>query len=114
MNGLIIPFIVSLVAVMAGTLCQFKGSRYLLIGMGGLTAAAIAVLWAVNFAAGMIGCEGGTIRTMSCPEDHALTPVLFTLGKVAANLTLPGLVAGPVAAPFAALAEYWTRRNRKA
>jgi len=114
MSGLIVPFVVSLVAVMAGTLCKFKGSRYLLIGMGGLTAGAILVIWIVTFLAGSIGCDGGAIRTMTCPDGSAMADILMPIGNIATNLMLPGLVAGPVAAPFAALAEYWTRRNRKA
>lgn len=114
MSGLIVPFIVSLVAVMAGTLCRFKGSRYLLIGMGGLTAGAIFVVWVVTFLAGSIGCTGGAIRVMSCPEGSAMADILIPIGNIATNLMLPGLVAGPVAAPFAALAEFWTRRNKKA
>lgn len=112
MSNLIIPLIFALAATGAGFLCIYRGSRYLLIGMGGLTAVAIVVVMALGAIAGGLGCTGGAFRAMSCP-DTGLAQAVKAVGGFASLLTLPGLVAGPVAAPIAGLAEYWTRRNRK-
>ena len=114
MLELLIPLVFSLAAVAAGTLCRYPGARYLLIGMGGLTAGAILLLLVCQLIAGLLGCEGTSIRTMSCSAPSVLTSAVLWLGRMAALMTLPGLVAGPVAAPLAGLAEYWVRRNRKA
>ncbi|MGI3167745.1 hypothetical protein ACRARG_01240 [Pseudooceanicola sp. C21-150M6] len=113
MIELLIPLVFSLAAIAAGTLCRYRGARYLLIGMGGLTAAALVLLIAAQLIAQLLGCEGASIRSMTCPAPTLLSGLVLRIGGIAALLTLPGLVAGPVAAPLAGLAEYWWRRNRK-
>ena len=113
MADLAVPLVVSLLAVWAGTLCRFRGSRILLIAMGGLTAGAILAVMILTPLATGLGCEGTALRTMTCPEGSALAGLVRSLGALASMLMLPGLVAGPFAAPLAGLAEFWTRRNAR-
>lgn len=114
MGNLFLPFIFSLAALGAGFLCRYKGARFLLIGMGGLTAVAIVAVVLLQAIAGGLGCTGSSFRAMSCPEGSSAAQAIKTIGGFASLLTLPGLVIGPIAAPIAGLAEYWTRRNTKA
>lgn len=111
MTDLAIPLVLSLLAVWAGTLCRFRGSRVLLIGMGALTAIAIVLVMVLTPLAAGLGCQGSTLRSMSCPAGSALAGLVRSIGAMAALLMLPGLVAGPFAVPLAGLAEFWTRRN---
>ncbi|WP_370274315.1 hypothetical protein [Pseudooceanicola nitratireducens] len=111
MAELILPLVLSLAVTGAGIFFRYKGARYLLIGMGALTAVGLIAVIALQALALGLGCTGTSLRAMSCPEG-GLTGAVTVLGGFASLLTLPGLVAGPVAVPLAALAEYWTRRNR--
>lgn len=113
MSGLLLPLVFSLLAVVAGLYCRFKGSRYLLVGLGGLTTVSLIVLIAVALIGGASGCQGGAVRSMTCPGSSLMSNVLLPLGRIAGNLSLPGLAIGPFAAPFAGLAEFWARKNGK-
>ncbi|EAQ03400.1 1-(5-phosphoribosyl)-5-[(5-phosphoribosylamino)methylideneamino] imidazole-4-carboxamide isomerase [Pseudooceanicola batsensis HTCC2597] len=113
MTDLLLPLALSLVVTGAGRVCRFRGSRYLLTGMGGLTALAILVVLVMQVVAGMLGCAGGSFRDMICATPTPATERAMALGRFAVLLTLPGLVAGPVAVPLAGLAEYLTRRRAR-
>lgn len=113
MTGLLVPLIFSGIAVIGGTFCRFKGSRYLLIGVGALTGVSLLIVLCISLIGASMGCSGESVRAMSCPEGSIMTGLLLPLGKIATNLSLPGLLIGPFAAPFALLAEFWARRNNK-
>ncbi|MGB2202578.1 MAG: hypothetical protein ACPH5G_14705 [Pseudooceanicola atlanticus] len=113
MGDLFVPLLLSVASFAAGFYARNRGSRWLLLILGGATAAGLILIMGAEAMAVAADCTGPSVREMTCPSPSVITSAALAIGKFGSLASLPGLIAGPVAVPIAALAEYWTRRNAR-